>query len=278
MRIENIKITEDILQTYLSLRELEGISRHWFLSIRRYLYQYLEYLNWNISQQKTIEYLKKLMKTHDVSSYRKKTYQIRKFLGYLKINWLDEIKLPSEPDYSPKRVTLQDIHTLLDYFKDHQYFIQLKALILLGATSGMRPYELYQLNPEDIDVANRIVYINHNPSRGQTTKTKKSRISFFNKETQEALLEYLDYFNHNSDLKKLFSKTHIKAIFKEAPIKVRDLRKFFSQEWERKGGSTAIKKILMGHSLKKDVDLMHYNAQSPEDLKKIYDKVGISIL
>ena len=33
------------------------------------------------------------------------------------------------------------------------------------------------------------------------------------------------------------------------------------------------KKILMGHSLKGDVDLMHYNAQSPDDLKKIYDKV-----
>jgi len=29
----------------------------------------------------------------------------------------------------------------------------------------------------------------------------------------------------------------------------------------------------MGHSLKGDVDLMHYNAQSKEDLKKIYDNV-----
>jgi len=29
----------------------------------------------------------------------------------------------------------------------------------------------------------------------------------------------------------------------------------------------------MGHSIKKDVDLMHYNCQSEEDLKAIYDKV-----
>ena len=29
----------------------------------------------------------------------------------------------------------------------------------------------------------------------------------------------------------------------------------------------------MGHSLKGDVDLMHYNCQLEEDLKKIYDKV-----
>jgi len=33
----------------------------------------------------------------------------------------------------------------------------------------------------------------------------------------------------------------------------------------------------MGHSLKGDVDLMHYNCQSEEDLKKIYDKVMNSI-
>ncbi len=33
----------------------------------------------------------------------------------------------------------------------------------------------------------------------------------------------------------------------------------------------------MGHSLKGDVDLAHYNAQSPDDLKKIYDKVSDSI-
>jgi len=54
---------------------------------------------------------------------------------------------------------------------------------------------------------------------------------------------------------------------------VKDLRKFFSQEWDRRGGPTSIKKILMGHSLKGDVDLRHYNYQSEEDLKRIYDKV-----
>jgi len=29
----------------------------------------------------------------------------------------------------------------------------------------------------------------------------------------------------------------------------------------------------MGHPLKCDVDLLHYKAQSPEDLKKIYDRI-----
>jgi hypothetical protein len=56
-------------------------------------------------------------------------------------------------------------------------------------------------------------------------------------------------------------------------IRVKDFRKYFSQEWDRRGGPTNIKKILMGHSMHGDVDLMHYNCQSEEDLKKIYDKV-----
>jgi integrase/recombinase XerD len=53
---------------------------------------------------------------------------------------------------------------------------------------------------------------------------------------------------------------------------------FQKLEWDRRGGPTSIKKILMGHSLKGDVDLMHYNCQSEEDLKRVYDKVNIRVL
>ena len=118
-----------------------------------------------------------------------------------------------------------------------------------------------------------MININHDPQNGQTTKTKRSRVSFFNEEAAKAISVYLNFLDKNNYLKRPFSKTHIKTIFKTAPIYVRDLRKFFSQEWDRRGGSTSIKKILMGHSLKGDVDLMHYNYQSEEDLKKIYDRV-----
>jgi integrase/recombinase XerD len=71
----------------------------------------------------------------------------------------------------------------------------------------------------------------------------------------------------------MFPQRTIERMFKDAPIRVKDLRKAFSQEWTRRQGDTGVKKILMGHSLKNNIDLMHYNAQSPEDLKKIYDKV-----
>ena len=105
------------------------------------------------------------------------------------------------------------------------------------------------------------------------TKNKQSRISFICKDTKKILKDYLNYFYDGNGLKKLFSQTHIERGFSNAPIRVKHLRKFFSQEWDRRGGQTSIKKLIMGHSIKNDVDLMHYNFQSEEDLKKIYDKI-----
>jgi integrase/recombinase XerD len=200
-------------------------------------------------------------------------YQILKYLNHLNIDWAKDIELPSDPIYYAKRIGNDDITRTISYFEGHKYFKQIKALILIGATSGMRPEEIYQLNLEDIDIENRVVHIYHNPMNGQTTKTQRSRVSFFNKETQDVLSDYFTYFNNERNLDRLFSQTHITHLFRNAPMQVKYLRKFFSQEWDRRGGPTSIKKILMGHSLKGDVDLMHYNCQSEEDLKKIYDKV-----
>jgi len=42
----------------------------------------------------------------------------------------------------------------------------------------------------------------------------------------------------------------IERIFRTTSLHVKDLHKFFSQEWDQKGGPTSIKKILMGYSLK----------------------------
>ncbi len=80
--------------------------------------------------------------------------------------------------------------------KTIQYFKQIQTLVLLGSSSGMRAEELYQLNQDDIDLDNRIVHINHNPLNGQTTKTQRSRVSFFTEGTKQALSEYLDFFNN----------------------------------------------------------------------------------
>jgi integrase len=272
---ENPTIQPGDFETYLKLRDVEGITKEWQRDCERWIEQYLDFVDWKVDENKTLAYFQKLKDTSPVTYYRKRALQIRRFLQYLKVDWASKIKLPSEPFYNPKRITKQNILDTLANFENHLFYKQIKALVLLGATSGLRAEELYQLSPTDIDIENRIVYVNHNPSNGQTTKTGRSRVSFFNIEAQAALKDYFNYFNNGCNLKELFSPSHIHKIFNKAPVRVKDLRKFFSQEWERNCGPTGAKKLLMGHS--GDVDLNHYNAQSNEDLKKIYDNVSICI-
>jgi hypothetical protein len=95
--------------------------------------------------------------------------------------------------------------------------------------------------------------------------------SFFKIQARQALNEYPQFFNNGSLLSVFFGKTHIERLFHNATIQVKDLRKFFSQQWDRKGGPTSIKKMLMGHS--SDVDSLHYNGQNVDDLKQIYNKI-----
>lgn len=269
----SLDVGENKVIEYLNIVKLKGISNRHLYEVNRYIKRYLTCLSNRIDKTKSIAYFNELIENYSVSSYRKEVYQILKFLRYLKVPWIDEIKLPPEPNYHPIHTSKEDIHATLKYFENNEYYPRFKALILLGSTSGLRAEELYQLTVQDIDIDNRIVYVNHNPNNGQTTKTKQSRISFFTNITKQFLLEYLNYFNNNNTLSKLFPQRWIERKFNGAPIRVKDLRKYFSQEWDRRGGPTSIKKILIGHSLKGDVDLMHYNYQSEEDLKKIYDKV-----
>jgi len=270
-RYQNIRRNQ--LSEYLNIVDLKGLCNKHNYETKRFLNHYLEYVDYKIDKPRSIEYFRLLKNKYSVSSYRKQVYQILKFLRHLKVDWTGEIKLPPEPIYRPKKVLQIDVYNTLKYFEKCECFIRVRALVLLGSTSGMRAEELYQLTLEDIDIFNRTVYINHNPNNGQSTKTKISRVSFFNQQTQRALHEYFSYFNKNSNLKRLFSQGRMEKLFRDAPIRVKDLRKFFSQEWDRRGGPTGVKKILMGHSIKRDVDLMHYNCQSEEDLKRIYDKV-----
>jgi len=267
------KIGGEQLKEYIDIIELRGLCNKHIYETKRFLNHYLKYVNHQINKKLSIQYFMNLKDHYSVSSYRKQVYQILKFLRYLRVDWTDEIKLPPEPFYHAKMVSKVDIGNTLKYFENSDCFIRVKAIIYLGLSSGLRAEELYQLIPDNIDIEKRTVHVNHNPNNGQSTKTKKSRISFFNKQTQQALSDYILLFNNDENLRRFFPQGRIERLFRNAPIKVKDLRKFFSQEWDRRGGPTSIKKILMGHSLKGDVDLMHYNCQSEEDLKKIYDNV-----
>ena len=201
-------------------------------------------------------------------------FQLRRFLKFLKVDWADEITLPADPYYTPIHITNKTIIETLEYFKTDDNYLRIKAVVLLGCSSGLRAEEIYSLTMEDIDLHIRKIIVKHNPKYNQTTKTKRTRISFITDESRKAIQEYIDFYKYgNNGLRTLFAKKTLERNFRKAPIRVKHLRKFFSQEWDRRGGPTSIKKILMGHSLKGDVDLQHYNCQSEDDLKRIYDKI-----
>jgi integrase/recombinase XerD len=268
-----LRITPNSIEEFLTIIELSGVTTKHKKEVERALNNYAKYILFRIDKQKSLSYFKLILEEYSIKYYKKQMHSIKKFLLHLGIDWANEIVLPKDPINNIKRIDTRDIIHAINSFNNSKHPLQLKALILLGTTSGLRAEELYQLQPSDIDLENRIVIVNHNPKKGQSTKTGKSRISFFNSEAQQIISEYLNYFKDTNRLKQLFSQTHITHLFRGSPIKVKDLRKYFSQNWDRRGGPTSIKKILMGHSLKGDVDLQHYNAQSEEDLKRIYDKV-----
>jgi integrase/recombinase XerD len=266
-------VTQETLRQYLNIITIEGICSEWLYTIDRcILIPYLNYSKWQIDLDTTLEYLLQLKDKHSISYYRKHLLQIRKFLQYLEVDWAKKLNAPTETQYTPKRISEDDIAKTLHFFEGKRYYLQCKSLILLGASSGARSEEMYQLTIKDINLEERIININHDPRRNQTTKTKQSRVSFFTQGAKDVLQEYLAFYKE-SRLTYLYAQSHITRLFRGAPIQVKDLRKYFSQTWDRLSGPTSVKKVLMGHSMRTDVDLQHYDAQSKEDLKKIYDKV-----
>jgi integrase/recombinase XerD len=264
-----IKVVDD----YISTIGLNGVTDNHIYNVRLILRHYLKAVNYYINKNSTFSYLKNLKNSCSIAHYRKQLYQIKKFLVHNNIEWINPVIPPRDPIYIAKRITDDDLNEVLNYFKGLKFELRYKSVIKLCCDSGIRAEECYQLRFEDIDLKNRIVYINHKPEIGQNTKTKQSRISFITEETSKILEEYYNCFKDKYTLKYLFGQSDIQRAFRKSPIRVKMFRKYFSQKWDRKGGPTSIKKILMGHSLKGDVDLMHYNAQSEEDLKQIYDKV-----
>ena len=232
------------------------------------MFDYLDSLKWNISFVSTLNYLNNLKLNYSPAYYSKQFFQIKKFLIYLDLSWSNKLENPKPVHYLPKRVNDELVQECLNFFKND---IQIQALINLGKDSGLRAEELYQLTIDDIDIINRIVYVRND--RNHSVKTGLARVSFFTNKTAKILHKYFNKFDKQNKIKNLWNINTIQKKFRNASLKVKFLRKYFSQTWDRKGGSTGIKKIIMGHSLKNDIDLMHYNYQSEEDLKRIYDKI-----
>lgn len=257
---------QEKLEEYYNLLLLEQKTGKWNRRVKCWLGDFISSCNvYDVSE--VTNYLKNLQERYSTVSYRKQFYQIRRFLREsIEVNYLDKIRLPRVVSNPVKIVTSEDINKTIEYFyKDKKHFLRFRAIIMLLSSSGLRPSELFQLKREDIDLENRIVYVR--VDKEHHTKTGNSRITFFTERTKQVLQLYLKS-NKN---RVLFNESTTERAFLNSPLKVKEFRKFFSQEATRKNMNQAVKERLLGHSLN-GVDNLHYLSLSDEDLKRVYDQ------
>ena len=153
-----------------------------------------------------------------------------------------------------------------------------RALFLMYASTGLRKMELLSLRGADIDWDKRMVIPN-----GHSGETKRSWVTFFNGEAENALKEYLS--TRKDDKPKLFriSPHNFIAVWREASresgvrVTPQVLREWFCDELGRRGVPDRYVDALCGR-IPKSVLARRYSDFAPEKLREVYEKAGLALL
>jgi len=200
-------------------------------------------------------------------------------LGALKVFFRDFLNRPGvvasfkfpRPAFKPKIVpTKEELQRFFDAL-DSDFA---EALFLFYASSGLRKGEVLGLTVGDVDFEKRMVVPN-----GHTGVNKRSYISFYNREAEEALN------NLRSVDQRLFSISdrQYKKIWKNAKkrsgvhITAKRLRDWFCCEMGALGVSDRYIDAFCGR-VPKSVLARHYTDYSPERLRRIYEEANLKVL
>jgi len=218
----------------------------------------------------------------DVRQYLKNlkisSAQYKNILMALKVFFRDFLKAPETVSsfkfphqvFKPKQILnkeqLQQFYKCLETKKE-------KALFLLYATTGLRRDEILSLKLEDIDFEKRMVTPDNHCG-----ETKKSWVSFYNEEAEQALNEYLKT-KKQSRSSRLFpmQRQEVIELWRHAREKTdiditpQKLRQWFCSEMMRLGMSETYIDALCGR-VPKSVLARHYTDFSPEKLMEVYEK------
>jgi integrase len=225
----------------------------------------------------TIEDVRQYLKSlKDISSA-----QYKNILMALKIFFRDFLKMPEvvasfkfpHQVFKPKQILnkeqLVQFYECLETTKE-------KALFMLYVTTGLRRDEILSLRPEDIDFDKRMITTDNHKG-----ETKKSWVSFYNDEAEQALKEYLAT-KKPSRSERLFpmQRDEVVELWKSARestginITPQKLRQWFCSEMLRLGVSETYVDAFCGR-IPKSVLARHYTDFSPEKLREIYEKAGL---
>jgi integrase len=243
-------------------------------------YYIKKFLNWLTKpvEEATIEDVRQYLKSlKDISSA-----QYKNILMGLKVFFRDFLKAPEvvtsfkfpHQVFKPKQILskeqVKQFYECLETPKE-------KALFMLYATTGLRRDEILSLKPEDIDFSKRMITPdNHNG------ETKKSWVSFYNDEAEQALKEYVAT-KKQSRSQRLFpmQRDEVVDLWKIArektSIKItpQKLRQWFCSEMLRLGVSETYVDAFCGR-VPKSVLARHYTDFSPQKLEEIYAKANVA--
>jgi len=289
---QKTKFSEQDILNIINALKIANRDEHYIDDVKRKLYEFAKFTNWEFDFNDVTRFFESV-KHYSASNYRKYVLHIRKLLRNLEVPYWNKIVLPKVPKRQ-KVVIKKDMvrHILLNLWDlgvvNKVTRFRIVSAFILSATSGLRTEEIYRLTPDDIDLKNRVVYVRFGDSAAtsKTVKDYEERVSFFSREAQTILRQYFKIYDGR---KELFNPRSIEYIYEKFPgafkvsgldIRLKHMRKFFSQQSDRLGMPTAIKKMLMGHVVSdeefvfssSDIDLAHYDFQDEEDLKKIYDR------
>jgi len=155
-----------------------------------------------------------------------------------------------------------------------------RALFLIYSTTGLRRKEVLNLRVGDIDFEKRMII-----PRESSSRTKRTWITFYNDEAEEALKIYLGSFQDLEKDSKLFPvsesyfRKRYKAFERETGIKISPqiLREWFACEMGRLGVPDRYVDAFCGR-VPRSVLARHYTDFSPEKLKEICDKANLKVL
>ncbi|KXA94756.1 hypothetical protein AKJ36_02295 [candidate division MSBL1 archaeon SCGC-AAA259I07] len=269
-----VSFSKDDIQDFCNRLNAAGRSDLRVNAIQGKLKKLGTHVNWECNLNDVTDYLNERREEVSNRTLSDDIQAIKQFFKDMNVYWIEKIKKPNLRKNKPRIVEKEDILNFMDEL-DHdktgdKYVYRAQTAVHLSAVTGMRPWEIYRLDWEDLNIDNRIIDL-----PAEKTKTKGERIVVFNENAQKRLKK----------LKKLFPDQPFihKAIYlitnkmdEKPDLKLKHCRKFFSQEWGKKNGSTGIKEMLLGHF--ESLDLRNYNGQTEEHLRKVYDNVGIKIL
>ena len=221
-----------------------------------------------------VEHIRNYLKTQNCSCHVYKN-----LLGALKVFFRDFLNRPEvvksfrfpRPSFKPKIVpTREEIQRFFEVIDSELG----QALFLFYTSSGLRKNEVLGLTKDNIDFAKRMII-----PFGHSGVTKSSYVSFYNRETEQAL----NKIELGAD--KLFkvSDRQYKKIWKSAMkksglhITAQKLREWFCCEMGNLGVSDRYIDAFCGRT-PKSVLARHYTDYNPERLKTIYDKANLKVL